>query len=165
MYDPSSVSISWSCWCFFRRFTKNFSVSAKHLYDSFENLEFSFDANEYKATNILKKRLETQPVSSIYFPSLEIQYDASLSGFEAILMQKQKDGQFRPAFFYFSRRTYTESKVAYNSFELEYLTLAFVGKRFYVYLFGILFRIIIDRDSFRLTLSKERLWIPVYLSK
>lgn len=83
----------------------------------------------------------------------ELHCDASSNGFGAILLQKQLDGKYHPVS-YFSQRT-TPIEAKYHSFELECLTVVYSIKRFHIHLSGIKFRIIIDCDSFRLTLSKK----------
>lgn len=79
--------------------------------------------------------------------------DASNSGFGAILLQKQSDGQLKPVSYFSHRTSPAESK--YHSFELECLAVVYAIKRFHTYLSGIKFKIITDCDSFRLTLSKQ----------
>lgn len=141
---------------YFRRFIKNFSLIAKPLYDLLrKNAVFCFGPEEYHAFVTLKQSLISEPVLAIYSPKLktELHCDASCNGFGAILLQKQPDGIFRPVFYFSKRTTVQESK--YHSFELECLAAIYAIKRFHIYLFGVLFKIITDCDSFRLTLSKQ----------
>lgn len=110
----------------------------------------------------MKQLLSSQPILSIYSPTLETELhcDASASGFGAILLQRQKDGIFRPVFYFSKRTTVVESK--YHSFELECLAVIYAIKRFHIYLAGIPFKIVTDCDSFRLTLSKQTVNPRIY---
>lgn len=142
---------------YFRRFIPSFSILAKPLYDLVKkNAKFEFTAKQYSAFENLKERLASKPILAIYSPTAETELhcDASISGFGAILLQKQEDGLFKPIF-YFSQRT-TPAEAKYHSFELECLAVVNAIKRFHVYLGGIKFKIITDCDSFRLTLSKQQ---------
>lgn len=85
----------------------------------------------------------------------ELHCDASSIGFEAILLQKQKDSIFKPIF-YFSQRT-SQSESKFHSFELECLAVVYAIKRFHVYLAGKRFKVMTDCDSFWFTLNKREI--------
>ncbi|XP_076248026.1 uncharacterized protein LOC143187672 [Calliopsis andreniformis] len=143
---------------YFRRFIPQFSMIAKPLYDLIKKeVKFKFREEESKAFETLKKQLSSKPILAIYSPKAETELhcDASVSGFGAILLQKQSDGNFRPISYFSQRTTPAESK--YHSFELECLAVVYAVKRFHVYLGGIFFKIMTDCDSFRLTLSKQNI--------
>lgn len=61
----------------------------------------------------------------------ELHCDASSMGYGAVLLQKQKDEQFHPVFFFSKRTTNAESR--YHSFELEMLAIINALKRFKIY--------------------------------
>lgn len=141
---------------YFRRFMKNFSLLAKPLYDLVKkNAKFEFGPEQIKSFEILRSKLMSQPILSIYSPfaETELHCDASALGFGSILLQKQSDGIFHPVFYFSQRTTQCESK--YHSFELETLSAVKALRRFHVYLQGIPFKIVTDCDSFRLTLAKK----------
>lgn len=141
---------------YFRRFIPNFANQAKSLYDLLKkNVVFKFGKDEFEAFEKLKQYLSSCPILSIYSPDLETELhcDASSHGFGAILLQKQRDGIFKPVSYFSHRTSPTESN--YHSFELETLSAIYAIKRFHVYLLGIPFKIVTDCDSFRLTLSKQ----------
>ncbi|XP_076232912.1 uncharacterized protein LOC143178263 [Calliopsis andreniformis] len=143
---------------YFRRFIPQFSMIGKTLYDLIKKeVKFKFREEESKAFETLKKQLSTKPILTIYSPKAETELhcDASVSGFSAILLQKQSDGNFRPISYFSQRTTPAESK--YHSFELECLAVVYAVKRFHVYLGGIFLKIMTDCDSFRLTLSKQNI--------
>lgn len=119
------------------------------------NVDFKFGESELKIFEELKQIISSRPVLALYSPIAETQLhcDASSIGFGSILMQKQKDGNFHPIF-YFSKRT-TEPESRYHSYELECLCIVYSIKRFHVYLHGIKFTIFTDCDSLRLTLNKK----------
>ncbi|XP_029164546.1 uncharacterized protein LOC114935814 [Nylanderia fulva] len=89
-----------------------------------------------KAVEALKNHLSSGPVLAIYSPHVETELhcDASVSGFDRIVLQKQSDGMWRPVSFSNQRTTPAESK--YHSFELECLAVIYAIKRFHVYLAG-----------------------------
>lgn len=141
---------------YFRRFISRFSMITKPLYDLLKkNTIFKFGAEEINAFDVLKSYLSNKPILSIYSPVAitELHCDANANGFGAILLQKQKDGQFKPISYFSHRTSAVEAK--YHSFELECLAVIYAIKRFHVYLVSIKFKIVIDCDSFRLTLAKQ----------
>ena len=141
---------------YFRRFVPNFSLIAKPLYDlTRKDVPFVFSVKEVETFEELKQHLSSEPLLAIYSPLLptELHCDASSARFEAMLIQKQTDGTFKPIA-YFSERTSPEES-RYHSFELECLSAIYAIKRFHIYLYGIPFKIVTDYDSFRLTLSKK----------
>ena len=143
---------------YFRRFIPHFSTVAKPLRDiAKENTMFIFGEKEYAAFEALKERLGSRPVLATYNPKAETELhcDASITGFGAILLQKQDDGAFRPTSFFSQRTTSAEAK--YHSFELECLSVVYALKRYRIYLSGIKFKILTDCDSFRLALSKQEI--------
>lgn len=123
---------------------------------------FTFGPKEIEAFEKLKQLLSSQPILSIYSPTLETELhcDASASGFGAILLQRQNDNVFRPVFYFSKRTTVVESN--YHSFELEYLAVVYAIKRFHIYLALISFKIVTDCDSFRLTLNKQTVNPRIY---
>jgi hypothetical protein len=78
----------------------------------------------YNEQNIFKffcTTLTESLVLAIYSPDAdtELHCDASSSGFDAILLQKQKDNVLKPIFYFSQRTSPSESK--FHSFELECL--------------------------------------------
>lgn len=141
---------------YFRKFVPKFSIVAKPLYDLLKKgVNFKFEAEENNAFDALKVCLANQPILAIYCPkaATELHCDASSSGFGAILLQRQGNAQYKPVLYFSHRTSPVESK--YHSFELECLAAIYAIKRFHAYLSGIRFKIVIDCDSFRLTLSKQ----------
>ena len=143
---------------FFRRFVQNFSIIAKPLYDILKkDSKFKFGAEENEAFETLREKLTSYPILAVYSPHLETELhcDASATGFGAILMQKQRNEIFKPVAYFSHRTTPLESK--FHRFELECLASVYAIKSFHVYLYGIKFKIIIDCDSFNLTLKKQNM--------
>jgi len=141
---------------YFRKFVQGFAHIAKPLYDMLKAKEtFNFGTKELESFEIIKDKLTSFPVLSIYSSGdiTELHCDASAAGYGAILMQKKSDLKFHPIFYFSKRTTPTESK--YHSFELETLAVIYALRRFKNYLHGIKFKIITDCDSFRLTLNKK----------
>ena len=141
---------------YFRRFVAHFADIARPLNNLIKkNAEFIFDQNCLNAFNMLREKLASSPVLSIYNPSFETELhcDASSAGFGAVLLQRQEDGRFHPVS-YFSRTATAEEK-KYHSYELETLAIIYALRRFRVYLEGIPFRIITDCNSLVLTMEKK----------
>lgn len=125
---------------YFRKFIPSISIIAKPFYDLLrKGATFKFEQEEFQAFELLKKKLVEVPVLAIYSPAseTELHCDASGMGFGAVLLQRQKDGQFHPVFF-FSKRT-TDIEARYHSFELEMLAIIYALRRFRIYLSGIRF--------------------------
>ena len=143
---------------YFRRFIPHFSVIAKPLYDlAKKNAKFEFNESHYNAFESLKTHLISKPILATYSPEAETELhcDASITGYGAMLLQRQPDDVFQPVSC-FSQRT-TPAKAKYHSFELECLAVVYALKRYKIYLMGLKFRIVTDCDSFRLTLSKQEI--------
>lgn len=143
---------------YFRRFIPNFSLVAKPLYDLVKkDVNFVFGETEQNVFKFLCTALTKSPVLAIYSPTAdtELHCDASITGFGAILLQKQKDNLLKPVFYFSQRTSPSESK--FHSFELECLAVVYAIKRFHVYLAGISFKVMTDCDSFRLTLDKREI--------
>ncbi|KAK9739910.1 Retroviral aspartyl protease [Popillia japonica] len=101
---------------YFRRFIPNFSVLSKPLYDLLKrNVKFEFGPKHLETFEFLKSQLASYPVLAIYSPiaETELHCDASVSGFGAVLVQKQADSKFHPIA-YFSKRT-TDVESRYHS--------------------------------------------------
>ena len=83
----------------------------------------------------------------------QLHTDASCEGIAAILLQKQKDGKWKPVL-YFSQRTTPEER-KYHSYELETLAIVRALQRMRPYLYGKPFKVITDCASLRFTLTKK----------
>jgi transposase InsO family protein len=141
---------------YFRKFIKNFALIAKPLYDLLKsNSEFRWNDHALDSFTVLKEKLISEPVLTIYSPSAETELhcDASANGFGSVLLQKQQDGKFHPICYFSKRTTPAESK--YHSFELEALAIVYSLERFRVYLQGIRFKIVTDCNSLKLTLERK----------
>ena len=141
---------------YFRRFIENFAATAKPLYDIIKNKgKFVFNEEALISFEKLKNVMGSRPLLAIYSPELETELhcDASAQGYGAILMQKQKEGFFKPVFYFSKRTTDLESK--YHSFELELLAIINAIKRYRVYLQGIKFKILTDCNAIKCALNKK----------
>lgn len=141
---------------YFRKFVCRFSIIAKPLYDLLrKGVKFNFGEREYQAFEELKSKLIEAPVLATYDPKdeTELHCDASKLGYGAVLLQRKKDGQFHPIF-YFSKRT-TDVESRYHSFEHETLAIIYALRRFHISLQGIQFKIVTDCNALKLTLDKR----------
>jgi len=135
---------------YFRRFISNFQrlLTTKPVYDLVKkNTHFMFGNNEQNVFKFFCTTLTESLVLAIYSPDAdtELHCDASSSGFDAILLQKQKDNVLKPIFYFSQRTSPSESK--FHSFELECLAVVYAIKRFHVYLADITFKVMTDCDS------------------
>jgi len=141
---------------YFRKFVKDFSLIAGPLYDLVKKgITFEFGPKQKEAFEMLKTRLTSMPILSIYNPGdeTELHCDASSRGFGAVLLQRKSDKKFHPIF-YFSRKT-TEVESRYHSYELETLAIVYALRRFRIYLQGIPFKIVTDCNALVMTLHKK----------
>jgi len=141
---------------YFRRFIPNFALLTQPLYKLLKkNIIYEFGEEQLKSFDIIKSKLNAQPLLSIYDPNAqtELHCDASSQGYGAILLQRQNDNNFHPVF-YFSHRT-TDVESRYHSYELEMLAIVNAVKRFHIYLQGVHFKIVTDCNSITLTLRKK----------
>jgi len=98
-------------------------------------MPFTFDVAEHDAFETLKHHLASKSVLAIYSLHAEkkLHCDASASGFDGILLQKQNDGMWKPISFWSQQTISSEAK--YHSFELECLAVVYALKRFHMYLY------------------------------
>ena len=143
---------------YFRKFVKDFSLIAAPLCELIKkNATFVFGVKQREAFELLKEKLTSKPILSIYNPrdETELHCDASSRGYGAVLLQRKSDQKFHPIF-YFSKRT-TEVESRYHSYELETLAIIHALRRFRVYLLGITFKIITDCNALVMTLNKKEI--------
>lgn len=141
---------------YFRRFIPSFSTISAPLRQLLKSgVKYDFDSTCADAFELLRTKLISAPVLTIYSPTreTELHCDASSLGFGGILMQKQEDGKFHPVAYFSKRASPAESR--YHSFELETLAIIYSLRKFRIYLEGIPFRIITDCNSLTLTLSRK----------
>ncbi|XP_011859423.1 PREDICTED: uncharacterized protein LOC105556919 [Vollenhovia emeryi] len=109
---------------YFRKFIENYATIARPLHNLLKkDSPFRFNDTCVNSFNTLKERLISFPILRLYSPNLptELHTDASTQAIAAILMQKQKEGQWLPVSF-FSQAT-NQAKAKYHSFELEMLAV------------------------------------------
>lgn len=143
---------------YFRKFIKDFSLISGSLYDLVKKgVTFEFGVKQREAFELLKNKLTSKPILSIYSPGdeTELHCDASSRGYGAVLLQRKSDQKFHPIF-YFSKRT-TEVESHYHNYELETLANIHALRRFRVYLQGIPFKIITDCNALIMTLNKKEI--------
>jgi len=144
---------------YFRRFVKDFAVTAKPLSDLLrQNTKFKFDVLQKVAFEQLKVALTCSPALNLYNPKLEteIHTDASKYGFCGVFLQKDpEDCLFHPVQ-YMSRKT-NQCEEKYHSYELEVLAVIGALMKWSVYVLGLKFKIVTDRNAFTMTMKKKDL--------
>ncbi|GBO35953.1 Retrovirus-related Pol polyprotein from transposon 297 [Araneus ventricosus] len=144
---------------YFRKFIPKCSTIARPLSDLLKkDRKFKFGEEERISFNQLKLMLAEKSVLRIYNSNYETELhtDASLEGYEAILMQKSPDDKNLHPTFYMSKKT-TDAEKKYSSYELEALAVIEAVKKFRVYLLGIPFKIVTDCAALEKTMPKKRL--------
>ena len=68
--------------------------------------------------------------------------DASPVGLGVVLEQKQKDGSYRPV--YYASRKLNDVEKRYSQFEREALAIHWASQKFYLYLYGMEFKLRTD---------------------
>lgn len=143
---------------FFRRFIKDFAITARPLTSLLkQNAVWCWSNEQQQAFDALKQKLIERPVLALYDPKAETQLhtDASKMGIAGILLQKNEAGVFQPIAYYSRQTNSDEQKL--HSYELETLAVIASLNRFRVYLLGIPFIICTDCNALRTTLTKRDL--------
>lgn len=142
---------------YFRRFVKDFAVTAKPLSDLLRpNTKFKLYVLQKVAFEQLKVALTSSPVLKFYNPKLEteIHTDASKYGFGGVLLQKDpEDCLFHPVQ-YMSRKT-NQCEEKYHSYELKVLPVIGALMKWRVYVLGLKFKIVTDCNTFTMTMKKK----------
>ena len=124
--------------------------------------QFKFELCEQEAFKRLKIALSDKPVLKLYCTGAETQMHTEVCsvGYGAIVLQRDsEDNAFHPVYYSSEKTLPAEEK--YTSYELEVLAIAKALKKFRVYLLGIPFKIVTDRQMFVLTMRKKYLCVPV----
>lgn len=142
---------------YFRKFIPEFASKTAcitKLTKNGQNWEWGDEQNA--ARQYIIDKLTSEPILSIFDPSLptELHTDASSIGYGGMLVQKH--GTNNRVVAYFSRRT-TEPESKYTSYELETLAVYNSLKVFRVYLLGISFKIVTDCNAIKSTMYKKDL--------
>lgn len=107
--------------------------------------------------DLLKQELTSAPILALYNPvaETELYTDASSAGLGAMLLQKQRNGQWEVVA-YFSQAT-NQAESRYHSFELEMLAIVRAVERFHFYLYGLSFTIVTDCSALVYAVNKANL--------
>lgn len=134
---------------FFRKFVHNYSHIAMPLTRLLKkDVQFSWQAEQEEAFEVLKSKITSQPLLTLFDPGKEheVHTDASAIGLSGILFQADGEGTVLRPVFYYSRRC-SEAESQYTSHELEVLAIVETVERFRIYLLGKLFRIVTDCNA------------------
>lgn len=143
---------------YFRKFIAGFAVIARPLHNLLKtSVEFDFDNDCERAFDVLKRKLTAHPILRLYDPSAETELhtDASAQGLGAILLQRQKGGEWSPIAYY--SQTTNQAEARYHSFELEMLAIVRAVERFHIYLCGLGFTVVTDCNALVHAVSKASL--------
>jgi len=103
---------------------QDFAIKAKPLYNLLKkNVTFNFDDNCVRSFELLKKEFISEPILALFNPTIEIELHtvASIAGLGAILLQKQRNGNWAVVAYY-SQAT-NQAETCYYSFELVMLAI------------------------------------------
>lgn len=112
-----------------------------------KNATFDWGEDQEKSFKQLKSRLSSSVVLAYYSKEAQTQViaDASPVGLGAVLVQKQKDGGYRPV--YYAARSLSDVERRYSQTEKEALGLVWACERFRLYLLGKEFELLTDRTT------------------
>lgn len=143
---------------YFRRYVPGFAQKTAIIAAlTRKGVEFRWGPEQQAARREIIDCLTSEPVLTIYDPSLpiEVHTDASSIGYGAVLMQVHKGGHKRVVA-YFSKLTQgCENK--YHSYELETHAVVRSLQHFRHYLVGVHFTVVTDCNAMKLTKSKKDL--------
>jgi len=148
---------------YFRKFVPQYSVIARPLTNLLKaESKFEFGEKERESFTRLKEILCGSPVLKLYImgAETELHTDASMHGYGAILLQRNKDDDTMHPVYYYSGKT-TPAEEKYTSYELEVLAIIKAIKKFRVYLLGVPFKIVTDCRAFMATMNKKDLCVRV----
>jgi len=141
---------------YFRKFIKDFAITAKPLYDLLKKgVPFEFNNECVRSFEILKKELTSKPVLALYNPAAETELytDACASGLGAMLLQKQQHGSWTVVVYY--NQSTNQAEARYHSFELEMLAIVRATERFHSY--GSNFTVVTDCNALVYAINKANL--------
>jgi len=147
---------------YFRKFVSQYSVIARPLTNLLKaESKFEFGERERESFMRLKEIFCSNPILNLYImgAETELHTDASIHGYGAILLQKGKDNEMHPVYYYSGKTTPAEER--YTSYELEVLAVIKAIKKFRVYLLGTPFKIVTDCRAFMATMNKKDLCVRV----
>ena len=140
---------------FYRRFIKDFSKIAKHLYKLLEkDAKFAWDEDCLRSFGKLKAYLTTAPI--VRAPNwqlpFEVMCDASDLAIEAVLRQREEG---KPYVVYYASKTLNEAQRNYTTTEKELLAVVYALDKFRAYLVGSDIIIFIDHSALKYLLTKQ----------
>lgn len=142
---------------YFRRFIANFATIVEQLTRLTKKDEpWSWKEEQNQAFSVIKDRLTTRPVLTIFDPDrpTEVHTDASTIGVGAVLLQLVDNKMTVVA--YFSKQT-TADQRCYYSYELETMAVVLALRYFRAYVLGIHFKVVTDCNALRATFIKRDL--------
>lgn len=142
---------------YFRKFVPDFASRTACISKLTKNdQKWEWGPEQVAARKYVIDHLISQPLLSIFDPSLptELHTDASSIGYGAILLQKVNNVNKVVA--YYSKRT-SPAESRYCSYDLETLAIYNALRHFRVYLLGIDFKIVTDCNAIKSTMTKRDL--------
>nr|GEW20797.1 putative reverse transcriptase domain-containing protein [Tanacetum cinerariifolium] len=138
---------------YYRRFIKEFSLIAKPLTKlTQKNKPFIWGNDEEEAFQTLKRKLCSAPILSLPKGSEDfvVYCDASLRGFEAVLMQHEK-------VIAYASRQLRKNEENYTTHDLELEAVVFALRLWRHYLYGTKCTVFIDHKSLQYILDQKEL--------
>lgn len=122
------------------KFSPHLPTLTKPLRDLLKNdSTWTWDAQQKEAFGKVKKELSSPAILAQYSPNNEtvVSADASSYGLGGVLMQKQKNGEWRPVVYI--SRSLTPTETRYAQIEKEALAVTWACERLSAYLLGLEF--------------------------
>nr|GFC00116.1 putative reverse transcriptase domain-containing protein [Tanacetum cinerariifolium] len=139
--------------CYYRRFIKEFSLIGKPLSKlTQKNKSFIWGNNKEKAFQTLKRKLCSAPILSLPEGSEDfvVYCDASLRGFRAVLMQREKVISY-------ASRQLRENEENYTTHDLELGAVVYALRLWRHYLYGTKCTVYTDHKSLQYILDQKEL--------
>jgi hypothetical protein len=141
---------------FYRPFIRGFAHLARPLNElTRKDTEWSWEDQQQKAFDELKKRVTTEPVLAhpILTDPFKLEVDASGFAMGAVLLQKKEDGKKHPIAYY--SKTLSAAERNYDVYDLELLAIVNAMDHWRPYLAGSPHKVIIYSDHQNLLYWKE----------
>ncbi|XP_053395598.1 uncharacterized protein K02A2.6-like [Mercenaria mercenaria] len=142
---------------YYHRFLPDISTVVKPLNELLEkNRKFEWNDKQERAFQNSKILLTKEPVLTHYNPDLPVRLatDASPVGISGILSHVMPDGSEKPIAF--ASRTLTKTEQKYAQVDREALAAYYFVKRFYTYLYGRKFTLIVDCQALLSIFSPQK---------
>ena len=133
---------------YYGKFIKDFATIAKPLFTLLQkNVEYHWSKEQQSSYELLKDCLVNAPLLTMYDKRLPLKLDtdASSYGLGAVLSHVYPDGSEKPIAY--ASRSLNSSELKYSQVDKEGAAIIFALKKFYQYLMGRHFQLVVDNKA------------------